>query len=401
MISAIREKYNASFTQERYQAFLDYMNAEFSYDIEFRIAETPVFVPQYLKRKMIKACDDIINVIKLPDFKDKTKKAVPPSCQVPAETSQTNFLAIDFAICQDEQGELEPQLIELQGFPSLYCFQEFISQASLKFLDIPKGFDYLFSGLNSETYLAALKEVFCGKHAVENTILLEIEPEKQKTKIDFYCTERYLGIKSVCLTEVIKEDKLLFYMRDGVKTRINRIYNRIIFEDLEKRTDLNFAWTLTEPADVEWAGHPNWFFRISKYTLPFLKSKYVPETKFLSEIEDYPADLENYVLKPLFSFAGMGVKINITQEDLNEIDDPQNYILMKKVKYAPALKAPGEPVKTEIRMLFIWPDSAANPMLVTTLVRLSKGEMVGVRYNKDKDWVGGSTAFFETDDAKY
>lgn len=399
MIKSVRDAYNQAFTEEIYSNYLRFMNESFGHEIEFRIAETPVFIPTDLRRKILRACDDIIDVIKEPDFKKKTQKAVPKECYVPDETAHTNFLAIDFAICQDQSGELEPQLIELQGFPSLFMFQEFVSQAALKMLPIPqKGFDYLFSGLTSETYIELMRKVICGNHDPENVVLLEIEPHEQKTKVDFYATQKYLGVRPVCITEVIKEGKELYYQRDGVKTRIRRVYNRVIFDELVKRQDLAIQWNLIEGVDIEWAGHPNWFFRISKYTLPFLKSKYVPETQFLDKIEEVPADLENYVLKPLFSFAGAGVKINVTRTDLDEIIDPENWILMKKVHYAPALESPDGPVKVEIRMLFVWPDQANNPMLVTSLVRLSKGEMIGVRYNQDKTWVGGTMAFFQNDD---
>ena len=188
-------------------------------------------------------------------------------------------------------------------------------------------------------------------------------------------------------------------MLNGVKTPILRIYNRVIFDELEKRTDLEMAYHLTDEVDVEWAGHPNWFFRISKYTLPFINSPYVPETKFLSDIPVWPEDLENYVLKPLFSFAGTGVIYNVTRADLEAVTDPENYVLMKKIYYAPALETlnPLEPVKTEIRMLYVWKAEWESPLLCTTLVRMSKGVMMGVKFNKDKTWVGGSVAFFEND----
>jgi hypothetical protein len=122
----------------------------------------------------------------------------------------------------------------------------------------------------------------------------------------------------------------------------------------------------------------------------------VPETHFLHTLPKYPDDLEHYVLKPLYSFAGMGVKINITRKDLDEVTDKHNFILQKKVKYEPIIQTPNpaEPVKCEIRMMLIWEKGAARPVLVNNIVRLSKGEMIGVRFNKDKDWVGGTVGFF-------
>ncbi|MES2386944.1 MAG: hypothetical protein V4543_02995 [Bacteroidota bacterium] len=398
MVEAVRNKYNAEFTEENYKAYQQDMFDRYNYKIEFRIAETPVFVPKELKRKMIQAGEDIIDVLVRPDYKELTKDAVPKHLVVPGEDAHTTFLAIDFAICEDAQGQLEPQLIELQGFPSLFCFQDMIALAALKYFNIPNNYNYLFNGLTGAEYRQLLKEIMLNGHKPENVILLEVEPEKQSTKVDFYCTEEYTGVRPVDLAAVIKEGRKLFYMRDGVKTPIERIYNRVIFDELEKRTDLKLQYTLTDDVDVEWAGHPNWFFRISKYTLPFIDSPFVPKTSFLSDLKEWPTDLENYVLKPLFSFAGKGVIYDVQLSDLEAITDPHNYILMKKIYYAPALKAPdGEGIKTEIRMLYLWKEEWARPKLCTTLVRMSKSVMMGVKFNKDKTWVGGSVAFFEND----
>ena len=208
-------------------------------------------------------------------------------------------------------------------------------------------------------------------------------------------TANYLGIKVLCLTKVIKQGRKLFYKNDNDELeRIEKIYNRVIFDELERRPDLTFGFHFTDDLDVEWIGHPNWFFRISKYTLPFLKSDFIPKTYFLDKMTEYPTDLENYVLKPLFSFSGQGVKINITQQDLDEVEDRSNHILQEKVNYVAALETPNEPAKIEIRMLLIWKKEWARPKVVNNLIRLSKGIMIGVRYNKDKDWVGASVGFF-------
>jgi len=173
----------------------------------------------------------------------------------------------------------------------------------------------------------------------------------------------------------------------------------VIFDELLKRTDLTLDFNLTEDVDVEWAGHPNWFFRISKYTMPMIKSEYIPECRFLSEYNSYPDDLENYVLKPLFSFSGSGVIFHLKKDDLDSISEREreNYLLQRKVNYEPVLQTPDGNVKIEIRLLFMWEDRQPRPTLVTNLARLSRGEMIGVKFNKDKTWVGGSICFFEPD----
>jgi hypothetical protein len=227
-------------------------------------------------------------------------------------------------------------------------------------------------------------------------ILLEIKPHAQKTRIDFYCTQDYLGIQPVCLTELIQEGRQLFYMKDGRKVHIKRVYNRIIFDDLHAQKDkLGKVPDITSDLDVEWIPHPNWFYRISKFTLPFIRHPYVPQTFFLNEVKQIPTDLENYVLKPLFSFAGQGVVIDVSKSDIDGIKDPENWILQRKVKYADIIVTPDIPAKAEIRMMYIWKDGATRPLLATNLARLSKGKMIGVRYNKDKEWVGASVGYFE------
>lgn len=397
----LRQRFNEQFTEEKYQAYLQDLETDFGIKIDFRVAETPVFVPRKLKHRLIQACNDIIKVITAPDYVAKTAGAVPPQCLVPNEDAHTQFLAIDFAITKDADDELSPQVIELQGFPSLYGFQDHAARKARQHYDIPADrVGHLFSGLDDASYMDLLRRTILGSHQPEEVVLLEIEPHKQKTRIDFYVTQRYLGVRPLCLSEVIKEGRQLFYMtEDGQKQRIKRIYNRIIFDELVQRPDLPRQFELTDDVDVEWAGHPNWFFRISKYTLPFLDSPYVPKTWFLDQLPAIPADLENYVLKPLFSFAGAGVIVDVSRADIDAIpaDQRHNYILMRKVAYAPVVPSPDEPVKVEIRMLYLWPETDAQPTLATSLVRLSKGKMIGVNYNKDKTWVGGTVAFFEHD----
>jgi hypothetical protein len=225
---------------------------------------------------------------------------------------------------------------------------------------------------------------------------LEIKPEQQKTRIDFYCTQDYLQIPIVCLTDLILEGKELFYQKEGRKIQIKRIYNRIIFDELSlMKAELGDVVDITQPLDVEWVSHPNWFYRISKFMLPLIRHPFVPKTFYLNEVTQIPADLENYVLKPLYSFAGQGVIIDVTKEDIENVADPENWILQGKVKYADVIKTPNIPAKAEIRIFYFWPKGAARPIAVNNLARLSKGKMIGVRYNKDKDWVGGSVAFFE------
>jgi hypothetical protein len=396
MIREVRERFNASFSQEKYDQFLQKINHAFHHTIPFRIAESPVFIDKKFKQKLLKASDEIIDFIVRPDFKKLTDKSIPQNSFVPNETDHTLFLALDFAVIKTSSHELEPRLIEMQGFPSLFGWQDYLANQFKEEFYSPPGFNNHF-GFSSEEYKAFFKKNLLADHAPENVILLEIDPMKQNTAIDFLVTEKITGVSAVHIEDIIKEERSLFYKKDGRKILIERIYNRVIFDELMKRTDLKLSFSFTDELDVEWAGHPNWFFRISKFTMPFIKSEYIPECKFLSEYDTFPSDLENYVLKPLFSFSGTGVIFHVKESDLNSIplQERSNFMLQRKVEYEPVIHAPDGMVKTEIRLLFIWEQGKPRPTLVTNLARLSRGEMIGVKYNKDKTWVGGSVCFFE------
>ncbi len=395
MIAAVRSAYNGGYSDRKYDAFLADLDGLYNHKITFRVAETPVFVGRDFKEKLIKSSAEIIDFLVSDDVKKLTEAAIPPHLSVPNETKHTLFLALDFAVVE-EGGELEPRLIEMQGFPSLFGWQDVLSQKYRQHFTIPNDWQSHF-GLSSESYRKKLKGILLNGHDPEEVILLEIDPLKQNTAIDFLVTKELTGIEPVHIGDVEREGKKLFYRKEGRRINIERIYNRVIFDELEKRKDLQLAFNLTEDVDVEWAGHPNWFYRISKYTMPLIKSKYIPECKYLSEYRTFPSDLEHYVLKPLFSFSGSGVIYNVTPDDLKAIPEDQRheFMLQRKVQYKPVVQAPDGLVKLEIRLLFLWEDGQLRPQLVTNLARLSRGEMIGVKYNKDKTWVGGSVCFFE------
>jgi|SRR5450432_12182 len=398
MIPHLRKLFNESFSQEKYQTFLDDLNAKHPGAIEFRVAETPIFVPDDFREKMIGACESIVDIITKPGFSAESAKAIPSGDLVPGKENHPHFIAFDFGVCINEKNELEPQLIEMQGFPTLYAFQVYYPEMVQKHFRLTRDLTQYLGDYDRPRYLKDLKKILLGDGEAENTILLEIKPHEQKTKIDFYCTEDYFGIQPVCITELMEEGNQLFYFhqKKKEKIRVKRIYNRIIFDDLHAQKDsLGKHIDLKKEWDVEWIPHPNWFYRISKYTLPFIKHPYIPETVFLEQVKLIPADLENYVLKPLFSFAGQGVVIDIKPEDIQLIKDPANWILQRKVKYASVIQTPEDPAKVEIRIMYMWPEGADRPKPAINLARLSKGKMIGVRYNKDKTWVGGSVAFFK------
>ncbi len=398
MHTSTRANYNKTFSQEKYLAFQADIGATHDHTPPFRLAETPIFVPNALKERLMEACEEISQTIYHPKFKEWSEGAFDGGdLKVPAEDDHTLFLQMDFGVCYDEKGEPIPQLIEVQGFPSLYFFQELLAKKFKEHFEIPENYTCYFDGLDADAYLELLRQAIIGDTDPKSVVLLEIEPEKQATCIDFLCAQDKLGLKVLCLSQLKKEGRKLYYLdKAGTKVPVHKIFNRVIFDELLQRNDLERTFSFKDEVDVEWMGHPNWFYRISKYILPLLKSKYVPESFYLDKLEEYPTDLENYVLKPLFSFAGAGVNLHIDKATLDAIEDKKNFIIQKKVKYQPVLKTlNNESAKCEIRMLMIWEKGAPKAKIINNLARITKGEMVGVKYNKDKDWVGASVAFFE------
>lgn len=394
MIEHYRNRFNSFFTEEKYVKFLAGLEKGLT-KIPFRVAETPVFIPEELKQQLIDAGEEIIAIIKHPDFKTLTNNAIPAQWNVQGENEHPHFLTFDFGICKDEQGKLVPKLIEMQGFPSLYAFQPYLSKAYKETFDLPENLTPYFEGLSEQEYIDLLKQVIVGNHQPHEVALMDTDALQQKTAIDFLITAQLLGIKILSLTDIIKEGNNLFYKDGENRIQLKRIYNRLIFDEIDGQTGLfTNSFDPREKLNIEWITHPNWFYRISKYTMPFLKSKFVPETHFLNTLNNIPANLENYVLKPLFSFAGMGVIIDVTADDIRNINDPENWILQKKVIYEPIVQSPDGGVKVEIRLMYLWADNAA-PKLCINLTRLSRGKMIGVRYNQDFTWVGGTIGLME------
>ena len=395
MIPRWRESFNAQFTDEKYQAFVATLEEMVGAPVVFRPCETPVFLPTDLLEEMEQASLDIISQLRSLEYLQASTRAIPREFNAPNEGDHPDFVVVDFAITHDDEGRPKPKLIELQGCASLYAFQLLLPRAFRQHYELD-DLVALLNGLTEETYTELFRGVVVGSHSPEQVILMEIEPEKQKTLPDFLATEKLIGVSTVSVSDVIKRGRKLYYSRDGRETEIRRIYNRVIIDEFARKR-VSCTFDFRDELDVEWAGHPNWFFRWSKFSLPFLKHPTVPRTWFLNELTDYPDDLENFVLKPLFSFAGSGVKVQITKDDLLSVPATESgdYILQEKINYAPVVETPTGPTKVEVRLMFLWPGDADQPVAATTLTRLSKGLMLGVDFNKDMTWVGSSCAFFE------
>jgi hypothetical protein len=396
MDPSARETFNQHFTVEKYEAFLNHLNDGLRNPVSFRVAETPIFLTDDFRDKLIAAGDSIIDTILQPGFKELTERSIPHKWHLPNENDHPHFIALDFGICKDADGQIVPKLIELQGFPSLYGFQVHLGNTYRESFHIDIDKTIYFNGLDEQSYLELLKKTILGPYQPDEVVLMDVNAPEQKTAVDFYITQRYLGIPVVSLSDLQQQGDQLFYEINGEKKRIRRIYNRLIFDEIEGDDNIfNQVVDIRRPLDVEWITHPNWFYRISKFTMPYMHGDHIPNTQFLHQVTSIPPDLENYVLKPLFSFAGQGVIIDVGPDDIKNITDPENWILQQKVHYEPVVQAPDGGVKAEIRLLYLWPDGDARPTLAINLARLSRGKMIGVRYNQDFDWVGGTIAFIQ------
>lgn len=397
MIAQYRDKFNEQFSEAKYQNYLQYMNLLYPNSVDFRIAETPLFLPNTFKDKLLKVGEYVCKQIQNPDFKLITQPSLNQTVLTPNENELPACIVMDYGITYNDEKEMVPALIELQGFPSLFAFEVLQDEALRNSYEISKKVSPYLNGYNKESYLSHLHKIIKGENQ-EHTILLEIQPHQQKTRIDFYCTQFYLDIPIVCLTEIFAIEHQLFYKRNGKSIKIDRIYNRVVPEDLKNQSKeiQQKGEILATELDVKWVNHPHHFFRISKFLLPFLKHPFIPKTTFLTQLKEIPNDLENYIMKPLFSFAGQGVKINLSLNDLDSIKDTENWIIQEKVRYAPCIRTMDGLAKAEIRIFYLWDESKKEYLATMNLCRLSKSDMMGVQLNQTAtDWVGGSLAYFE------
>ena len=391
MDAALRRQFNSLWTPEKFAGFLQRLDSGSGTHVAFRNCETPCFLPSALIEKMAAYGRELVlQLTGSAEYLKRSDATIPAEFHVAHEDPLPMFLQVDFGIAEG----LEPKLVEIQAFPSLYAYQPFLAQTYKDAYGLAPSLNCFLDGLDAGSYRALLRAAILGSHEPENVVLLEIDPGHQKTLCDFNLTERLLGVRAVCVTQVHQSGRELWYERDGNRVAIRRIYNRAIVDELVRK-DVKPGFDLTGDLDVEWAGHPNWYFRISKFSIPYLKHVSVPKTWFLHELPQVPPDLENYVLKPLYSFAGLGVVVGPTRADIDAVADANraNYILQERINFIPTIETPQGATKAEVRVMYVWLPGAPKPVAATTIIRLGRGKMMGVDHNKNMEWVGASAAF--------
>jgi hypothetical protein len=394
MIPQLRSDFNRAFTDGKYRALLYRLERRCGTPVPFRVCETPLFLPGSVMRRIEVAAREILGqLMSNHSYMAESMRAVPEKFRVPGDSPHPLFVALDFGLVQDAGGEFVPRLIELQGFPSLYAYQVVLMEEYRNVYGLPSELHMFLGGLDTDAYYDVLRRAVLGGMNPENVILLEIDPLQQKTLPDFLLTEKVCGIASVNIRDLVRRGTRLFYDRGHRQIPVHRIYNRIIVEDLV-RSGATLPFDFRDQLDVEWAGHPNWFFRLSKFSLPYLQHPASPASHFLADVNPLPANLEAWVLKPLFSFAGAGVRVSPSREEIDRIPatERRNFILQEKVNYGTLIQTPEGGTKAEIRVMYIWLE---QPVPVLTLVRMGRGTMMGVDHNRNMGWVGSSASFVQ------
>lgn len=393
MIPRLRQSFNSNYKPKKYPELLAVLAERCGVPIPFRVSETPCFLPSELLSRMAADGKDLIRqLVESPEYRARSRESIPAQFHVPNESSHPMFIQVDFGLVRDASGSLQPKLVELQAFPSLYAYQPVLARTYIEVYGLNPDMAYLVSGLDAASYLGLLQRAILGKEDPENVILMEIDPQNQKTLPDFLLTEKLLGIRTVDIRAIKKEGNRLYRESEGKRIPIHRIYNRTIVDEFERK-GVEVAFDFRDDLEVEWAGHPNWYFRISKYSIPYLKHAAVPQTWFLDQMERVPDDLENYALKPLYSFAGLGVLIAPTKEDIAAVpaERKSQYILQERLHFEPVIETPFGGTKVEVRVMYVWLDEL-TPVL--TILRMGRGLMMGVDHNRNMEWVGSSAALF-------
>jgi len=407
VLQGYRRRFNEEqFSAARYQELMVRLEERTRSPIDFRVCETPCFFSKELLNGLVETGRKLTHqLIDSPEYMQRSEETIPAKYRVPNDNPRPNFVQVDFGLARNPAGELEPKLVELQAFPSIYGYQDVLSEEYVKVYGLGEELEWRFGGLDSDGYWDVLRRTIVGDHAPENVVLMEVEPEQQKTRPDFNVYADRLGIRTVDLANLRKVGDRLFYLRDegagaAEWVPIERIYNRAIVDEIERKGIVP-GFDYRDEIRVEWAGQPNWYFRVSKFSLPYLTDDSVPKAVFLDDWfagrrGGLPEDRERVLLKPLYSFAGKGIQFAPTDAELGSIpeDERRLYLLQERVSFTPVIETPWGPTQAEIRVMYCWPEDASEMVPMTSLVRLGRGLMMGVDHNRNQEWVGGSSALF-------
>lgn len=401
MIPELRQDFNKRWTPEGYERLLAGIERRLGERPAFRLAETPCFFPKSLLEEMAEVAQTLTrSLVENQAYLAASDAAIPARHRIPepAGVQPPNFMTVDFGFVREPDGSLGIRLVELQAFPSVFGFQDVLSQATMEAYDLDPSLRWLQADADSENYWRRMRRVILAGHDPSEVVLLEVTPDHQKTRVDFRTYEQQLGIRTADITTVRQRGRMLEYQRDGRWTPIRRIFNRAIVDEME-RLGVEPGFDYRSELDVEWAGHPNWYFRASKFSLPYLDHPAVPPAAFLDDwIRDrsvLPSERGDLLLKPLFSFAGKGIVFAPTDADLAAIpeEERRGYLLQQRAHFTPVIETPHGMTKAEVRIMLVAADGDVLTPVIS-MVRLGRGLMMGVDQNRNQLWVGASAAVF-------
>ena len=398
MVPDLRARFNAGFTPGRHQLFLNTVRRRCGVPVEFPLSETPCFLPASLLASLEQAARAMIDsLLGSADYLRRADAMVPERFRMPRGEQWPTFIQVDFGLVQTSRG-IEGRLVELQAFPSLYGFQLVLAETAREVWELDEAATMFPGALDRARYLETVGSAICGDHDPTEVVLMEIDPDRQKTRPDFAVTRQSWGVRAIDVRAVSRVGRQLFYDRDGHRTRIRRVYNRVIPDELDQKA-IALPFDYGEDLDVEWAGAPDWFFRLSKFSIPFLTHPWVPQTMFLNEAEGRfdPGD-DRWLLKPLFSYAGGGIIFGPTRADLDAIPVAARhlYVVQERVPFTPVIATPDGDTQAEVRLMFVR-SAGRDYQLVLPLIRMGRGRMMGVDHNKGLRFVGASAALIVQD----
>ena len=392
MIPALRERFNREWTPAAFARLQQRLSERTALPVPFPICETPCFFPRPLLDGMADTAVTLVtSFLADADARAAAEALIPPRYLGPGQGARPTCVQVDFGLVQTSDSGYAPRLVELQAFPSLYAFQHVLAATHREVYGLPESLSSHLDGLDAASYLALAREALVGVHDPAEVVLMEIAPDQQKTRPDFALTAELWDIATVDPRDVVVRGRTLARRVDGREVPIRRIYNRVIPDELE-RTGHPMPFDYRDDLEVEWVGHPAWYFRLSKSAIPYLRHPAVPRTWRLDAVDGLPAASEDLVLKPLFSFAGAGIRFSPTVADVVAIPavDRRLYILQERVRFAPVILTPHGATQAEVRIMCLWTDRL-RPVL--SLIRMGRGQMMGVAHNQGLAWVGASAGF--------
>lgn len=272
-------------------------------------------------------------------------------------------LTIDFAVVSVDGGKADLKLIEAQAYAAtLHAMLDFEEEAG----------GGVLGGLTVKQRKSILDREILGNFKPNETIMLSHDINKLSTKFDFTIAKK--SIEPLSLGDLFIEDGKLFYIKDGIRQCVKRIYSRIILSDLNT-DELHFFRNILSIKDVSWFNHYTWYHKINKSHINDISHK--AKLRQYSLDEAGALNLENTVLKAKDGHSGSGVIVSPSYRHLSGIDKDAHF-LQEKVSYAECFTPPlsNKPHKIELRCALLLDRTKNTFVPIMTMGRVSLSGMI-------------------------